>query len=257
MSKRNQILLLLLSDTIAIILTYIIYYYIRIESGWIMLIKAPSFFEPLVAIYIYWLIIFSISGLYQHWFVKSRFDEISAVFKAITIGTFILFFVILVDDVIRDDRAVSRLLIFIYWIILIFFVSLGRFIIRGIQRNLFRKGIGLRNTIIVGTSERALSLKSLLDRYPEHGYKFIGFISIKDSNIDVPVLGSLSEIDDIIQKEKVQEIIVVSDKVKSDIVFEIMKKTSGLDVGIKIMPDMYEIISGMAKTTQIHGAPLI
>ncbi len=257
MSKRNQILLLFLSDTIAIILTYLIYFYIRIESGWIMLIKAPSFWAPLIVIYIYWIIIFTASGLYQHWFVKSRFDEFSAVMKAVTIGTFILFFVILVDDVIKDDRVVSRLLIFIYWGLLILFVSSGRFFIHGMQRKLFRKGIGLKNTIIVGTTEKAVSLKKLIDKYPEHGFKFSGFITTDDSDMKESVIGHISEIDKIIQREKIQEVIVASEPNKSELMFEVLNRTSGMDIGIKIVPDMYEIISGMAKTSQIHGAPLI
>lgn len=257
MSKRNQILLLLISDSFAIILTYIIYFYIRIESGWILLIKSPSFFEPLIVMYLYWIIIFTISGLYQYWFVRSIFDEFSAVFKSISVGTFILFFIILLDDVVKDDRAVSRLLIIIYWGLLLFFVTLGRINIRLIQKNLFKKGIGLRNTIIIGTNEKGKSLKTFFEKHPEYGYKYVGFIGIGNVEKDDLILGSVNDIEKIIPEENVEEIIVASEPDKSEVLFEVISKTSNMNVGIKIVPDMYEIVSGMAKTNQIHGVPLI
>ncbi len=222
-----------------------------------MLIKSPSFLPPLIVIYFYWLIIFSISGLYQYWFLRSRFDELYSVFKSITIGTFILFFIIFLDDIIRDDRAVSRFLIFIYWGLLIFLISSGRLLIRGMQRNLLRKGIGLRNTIIIGINEKSISLKKLIMKHPEQGFKFIGFVSMDDETTDEPVLGSLSELKNIIQENNIQEIIVSSAPAKSEVMFEIINRTTGLNIGLKIIPDIYDIISGMAKSQQVRGLPLI
>lgn len=257
MTKRKDILLLLFSDSIAIIVTYIIYFYIRVESGWIISIKSPSFFAPLIVMYLYWIFTFSISDLYQYWFVRSRFDEFTAIFKTITISTLILFFIILVDDVVRDDKAVSRFLILIYWGLLIFFVALGRMIIRGMHISLLRKGIGLRNTIIIGTNDKAIELKSFIEKHPQNGFKFVGFISTGKNENNELVIGNLSDIRKIVKNNDIQEIIVASDPAKSDIMFEVINNTSDLNVGLKIMPDLYEIISGMAKTKQIFGVPLI
>ena len=38
---------------------------------------------------------------------------------------------------------------------------------------------------------------------------------------------------------------------------DVIKFCTGNDVHLMIMPDMYEIVSGMARTNQIYGVPLI
>ena len=142
MSRFNEKFFLFLSDFIFINLAWSLYFYIRIESGWIVYTNPAPFLVPLFVIYIYWVVIFSFAGLYQHWFVRSRFDEFAAIVKAVSIGCFILFFVIFLDDAISNTRAISRYLILIYWFLMILFTGFGRIIIRSFQMNLLEKESG-------------------------------------------------------------------------------------------------------------------
>ncbi|MEM2265165.1 MAG: sugar transferase, partial [Nitrososphaerota archaeon] len=79
---------------------------------------------------------FWLFGLYQSWYAKSRLDEIITILKAITFGVAFLFFAIFIDDISTNSPANSRLLILIYWVLMIFFVSSGRLAIRTFQRKL-------------------------------------------------------------------------------------------------------------------------
>ncbi|MCX6162453.1 MAG: hypothetical protein NTV87_14120 [Ignavibacteriae bacterium] len=183
MSRKKELILLLFFDFFFMNLSWGIYYYIRIESGWIKFANTPSFFAPMIVVYVYWLLIFSIAGLYQHWYVRSRFDEFSLVFKSVSTGCVILFFAIYVDDYVHDAKVISRFLIFIYWFFMVMFTSYGRFLIRGFQFSLFEKGIGLRNTLIVGTGQKATELFEMISEYPRLGYKFIGMISNEEDQV--------------------------------------------------------------------------
>ncbi|MBK8381634.1 MAG: hypothetical protein IPL16_07050 [Ignavibacteria bacterium] len=177
MSKTNEKIFLILSDLLFINLAWIFYYFFRVESGWIKYANPPSFLIPLIVVYIYWLIIFSFAGLYEHWFVRSRFDEFASVFKAVSFGCFILFFLIFIDDFMNNAPIISRFLILIYWIVMVTSVSTGRIIIRSIQRNLLQKGIGQRNTFIIGIGEKASELRNMINRFPQLGYRILGLIS--------------------------------------------------------------------------------
>ncbi|MBK8553764.1 MAG: hypothetical protein IPL53_23025 [Ignavibacteria bacterium] len=201
MSKTKEKIFLFLSDLLFINLAWTLYYYVRIESGWIVYANPPSFWIPLIVIYFYWLIIFSFAGLYQHWFVRSRFDEFSSVFKTVSAGCFILFFIIFIDDYMNNAPIISRFLILIYCLLLVICVSLGRIIIRSIQRNLLGKGIGLRNTLIIGDGEKAVSLKNMVGKYLELGYNILGFVSMNDNSGNERItLGSIVNISGIIKK---------------------------------------------------------
>ncbi len=257
MSKKNERILLIVSDFLSINLAWALYYYIRIESGWIPYTNPTSFLIPLVIIYFYWLILFSFAGLYQHWFVRARFDEFTAVIKTVSIGCFILFFVIFLDDAVNNAKAISRYLILIYWAMMIVSVGAGRILIRSFQINLLEKGIGLRNTLIVGTGKRATELNSLIKKYPQLGYKVFGFISMETGVNNSGLLGNISDIKNIINKDEITEILIALESEEKNRIFEVIKYCPPGKVNLKISPDTYEIISGMAKTNQIYGVPLI
>ena len=256
MSRATEKLFLFLSDLITINFAWAVYYYIRVESGWIVYANPPEFVAPLIAIYFYWLIIFSFAGLYQHWFARSRFDEFTLVFKAVSFGCLFLFFAIFIDDFFRNAPAISRFLILFYWGIMFLSVGTGRIIIRSIQKSLLGKGIGLRNTLVVGTGKKAQELKGMADRTPELGYKVIGFISENESE-SPGSLGIAEDIPKIIKEYQVNEILIALEPSDKERLFEILRFCSDEKINTKILPDMYEIVSGMAKTSQIYGVPLI
>ncbi len=258
MSKTKEKIFLFLSDFLFINLAWIVYYYVRIDSGWIVYANPPAFVVPLFVIYFYWLIIFSFAGLYQHWFVRSRFDEFSSVFKTVSFGCFILFFIIFIDDFFNNAPIISRFLILIYWLLLVISVSLGRIIIRSIQRNLLEKGIGLRNTVIVGDGEKAINLNEMIGKYHQLGYKILGFVSMNEGNfIKEGTLGNLVNIPDIIKKNEVTEILIALEPKEKEKLIDVIRYCTEEKVNMKILPDMYEIVSGMARTNQIYGVPLI
>jgi exopolysaccharide biosynthesis polyprenyl glycosylphosphotransferase len=260
LSKSKEIILLILSDFISVNLAYSVYYFLRVNTGWIIYANPPSYFTPMVVIYIYWLVIFALFGLYHHWYVHSRFDEIVSVIKAAFIGCFILFFAIFIDDFLRDAKVISRLLILIYWFILVLFASSGRVLIRSLQMQLIQKGIGTKNTVIVGLGKRANELLDMIKRYPRLGYKFVGFIGLhNDKNEDCAknILGNIESLKNIIKNEKIEIVLVASGQKEKNVLLNTLNYCADENVAVKIMPELYEIISGMAKTQQIYGLPLI
>jgi FlaA1/EpsC-like NDP-sugar epimerase len=62
---------------------------------------------------------------------------------------------------------------------------------------------------------------------------------------------------DIIQKYNAKEIIIALEKEDHDVLVDVISKTEGKNLSLKIVPDLYEILSGQARTSQIYGMPLI
>jgi len=260
LSQKKEIFLLLISDFIAINLTWIIYFFIRVESGWFAYTKVPSFVFPMLAVYFFWLLMFSFFGLYQHWYIRSRIDEINSIIKTTLVGIFILFFLIFIDDALSNIKFISRALIVLYWGLLVLITAVGRLVIRNMQIKLLRNGIGLKNTIVVGTNKKAYEIEEMINLYPEYGFKLIGYIESdnemeKDNNFHV--LGELNDIKKIIEEYNIEEVFIATEPSKRDIIMSVVNKTSDTNVRLKIMPDSHEVISGMVKTQHIYGTPLI
>ncbi|HSW56714.1 MAG TPA: sugar transferase [Ignavibacteriaceae bacterium] len=262
MNKKTQKILILLSDFIFICLAWAAFFFIRIETGWFRILIMPEIFIPMLVIYIYWLIIFTFFGMYRTWFAASRFDEISTLFKTTFVGIFILFFLIFVSDFLDGVESSNRILIFIYWILLFVFVSIGRLFIRSFQRGLLIKGIGRKNALIVGFNSKAHEVHDQILEHPALGLDVEAYVAVNPENVgktykNIRVRGSLDELLDIVYKTRAAEVIIALEKEDHDLLVDIISKLESKGIGLKIVPDLYEILSGQARTSQLYGIPLI
>ncbi len=242
-----------------------IYYTIRVESGWFRLSMLPDIWIPGLIIWFYWTCIFWFFGLYQPWYAKSRFDEFILVFKSVVFGILTLFFLIYFDDTRTGSPSVSRILIFIYSAIIFTFVSSGRVILRTTRRRMLSAGVGLHNTLIVGSHSHAEDLFRNLRLAPALGYRIIAFVHTEDKPLppdsnflsEVRLYETLDELETAIRELDIQEIIIALPSREHELLLDIISRCSGSNVGLKIRPDMYDIVSGLARTNQIYGVPLI
>jgi exopolysaccharide biosynthesis polyprenyl glycosylphosphotransferase len=262
LSKKLETFLILLTDFITINLSWFLFYYFRVESGVFVLLTEPLLLLSMTTVYFYWLLIFTFVGMYRAWFASSRFDEMTTLFKATFVGIFILFFVILYDDAVHNVASSNRFLILVYWMLLLGFIGTGRILLRSIQRKLLINGIGRKNALIVGFNKKAFEMHDTLDTYKGLGLDVLAFLAVNDGNIgkkhnNITVVDTVHNIKEIITKLNISEVILALDKSEGDIMLEVVAACDSDNVSIKIIPDLYEIISGQARTSQLYGAPLI
>lgn len=262
MNKKLEKLFVVGIDFIMINLTWLAYYFLRVNSGLFEIFTSPEFFISMFIIYFYWLIIFTFVGMYRTWFASSRFDELTNLFKSSFIGIFILFTIILSDDVVHGVQNVNRFLIFFYWGFFLFLVGFGRLFVRSLQRKLLIEGIGRRNVIIVGYNSKAMDIHRTLKKYRGLGLDVAGYVAVKNKNIGkkfdgVEVLDSVHNVEKVIKDVNAEELVFALEKHEDDILIEVISKCEDEKVNLKIVPDLYDIISGQARTMQIYGFPLI
>ena len=267
MSKRTERILLFLLDFLMICLAYLVYYMMRVRSGWFRYPIEPELYLPLFTIYMYWLLLFAFFGLYRSWYAQSRLDEIITLFRTTAAGVLVLFFIIFIDDESTNPQAGIRLLIAGYWFLLFAFVSLGRLALRAVQKRLLQAGIGSRNTLIVGWSAKARELCDMVLKYPALGYKVIGFVEAgktkggkRPRRLEyraIPLVGSSDHLSSLIERHNVREVLVGLDSYEHDKLIHIINECNGYEVGLKMMADLYDIVSGQARISSIYGAPLI
>jgi exopolysaccharide biosynthesis polyprenyl glycosylphosphotransferase len=261
-SKRIEKLFILIIDFLTINISFILFFFLRTKTGLFALIILPELFVPMLALFVYWLVIFTFVGMYRTWFAASRFDELATLFKSTFVGTFILFFLIFLDDYYHNVDSKARILIFIYWGLFLFFVGGGRILIRSFQRSLIIKGIGRRNVIIVGFNPKA---NEVHDQIIEHralgldaaAYAAVDKVNLNKSYKGIEVRGTIKDLSSMIDIYNAKEVIIALDKDNRDLLVDVISECESKNVGLKIVPDLYEILSGQARTSQIYGVPLI
>ena len=74
--KRREWAVQLASDIFTINLAWSLYYLFRVKTGWLTYGIEPDYMLPMLAICVFWLLLFFLFGLYRSWYTKSRFDEL-------------------------------------------------------------------------------------------------------------------------------------------------------------------------------------
>lgn len=253
---------LFLFDVFLISLFWTSYYLLRVRFGIFELQSEIDFVLPLVAILIYWIFIFFLFGLYKDQYVKSRTDEFIQIFKSVTIGSLLLYILIYVDEAIPNPSQTSRSLMLFHWILILIIVSVGRIGLISYLRRMYLKGKYLRNTLIVGWDKKGKELFDNLQTFPALGLKVIGFISSnkhsgQHSYKNLKLIGSIDQLSEIIIIKKVSEIIIALESTDHGKLLKILNYCEPNKVNFKIIPDMYDVISGQLRTNQLYGFPLI
>ena len=148
-------------------------------------------------------------------------------------------------------------------IILHIFILLNitfRLFIRSIQKYILKIGFGGRKTIIYGDREDVLHILDKIIKQPTLGYKIIGYFN-ENPNKNISrycnYLGRSEDIETFIQNNKVHELIIAIKNHKHDKLLRIIGRYNMYDICIKIVPDMYEAITGQVKINTIRGLPLL
>ncbi|MCS7029323.1 MAG: sugar transferase [Bacteroidia bacterium] len=256
-------LIFFISDFSASFLGWILFYYLRRHY-----IEAKEFgvsFQiilPAIVVSTCWCILYAYTGLYKTLFRKSRLTETIKVAKITLIGVGIIFFAVLLDDPV-DTTTRFRFTYFAYFIVQFSLVATFRLIVNSIAKYLVITKKVQFNTILVGSGEQALNLYLELEKNPNDlGQRFIGFIADSDYihpelQNRLPYLGKIEDVEDVVKKYDVQDIIVATEHTHAKDLLNIINKLRSMRISIKLNPDRYDIIAGYVKTTQLLGTPLV
>jgi len=111
--------------------------------------------------------------------------------------------------------------LYLAFILLSFILLTSLKVLTRISLGVFRRrGYNYRNILIVGTNDKAINFKRLLDEYADWGLRAIGFVRANDDErgtvIDgLPVIGGLPELIEICKSRPVDEVVICNPKAKT------------------------------------------
>ncbi len=128
----------------------------------------------------FFVMIFATQGLYDIRATRKFWRETLRVFSA----TSIVFVVVVVAFFLKREWFSSRFIIILAWFLVIFCVTIGRFILQNIQKELLRrKNIGIHRTLLIGRNGKIHILNNVIKRNPRWGYKVIDTIETARLNV--------------------------------------------------------------------------
>lgn len=218
----------------------------------------------LVLIPLCWVIFYAISGYYAKIYRRSRVNEFWQTFTSTLIGSLVLFFTLVLNDSISDYKDYYKEFAVLFSSVFIL-TELGRFVLSTLtNRAIQNRKLGF-NTLIVGTGKKAQNLlEELNEARFSQGFLVKGFVASKvdkatepDRSLTLPVLGDINNIEKIINSKNIEEVIIATEEQDNSRLFEIINILSAQEVFIKILPNLYHILTGMVRMNNILGTVLI
>lgn len=253
--------LLLLLDYLAALVAWIAFYYFRkVSIEHVEFEVGQSFYWGIAIIPVLWILFYYFQGTYHDIRRLYRFKLFNLTFVATLLGSLSLFFTLLLDDEVDNYQLYYKSFLLLFGIH--FSVTIiPRFIFITILVSRIHSGKAGFRTLLIGGSEKAVEIYNEIIGLPKSTNNFIGFININgvDRQLEskLPYLGHADNLEKILLEHPVDEVIIALESVEHDKLKSIISRIEGGNLVIKILPDMYDILSGSVKMTNIFGALLI
>jgi exopolysaccharide biosynthesis polyprenyl glycosylphosphotransferase len=263
MHKRSELffnVLLVPLDFLMVIVSFVAAYLIRTR-----LVEGPiafhpgvtGYFELLLIVAPIWIFTFAVLGLYSFHADRSRFQELGRVTVAVASAVMAL---IVWEYVSREPVFPSRSIPIYALGLGILFVYTGRLIVWMIQRSFFSRGIGVHRLLLVGNHRNAEILAGeltdrrsgqeivgLLDDHAKQGTKVAG----------VEVLGRISEIERVVSRRHIDEIIVTDSELPESLIFSLIAYADAKKLSFRYAPTLFGVYNINTHVSQLAGIPLV
>ncbi|MBI3733349.1 MAG: undecaprenyl-phosphate glucose phosphotransferase [Chloroflexi bacterium] len=263
MSKRAGLastLILLALDGALIGVAFYLAHRLRINAEYPRPQNIPNFrfYIPMALVQEVCLIgMFFFYRLYHRKRSASHVDEVSAIFGAVSVGTIISTAVI--SFAFKSDMDYPRLMIVYAWALTFVLIAMARILHTRMLWILQARGFGETKVVIVGAGEAGRMIAQAINKSPELGYRLVGIIDDEPTNgeMGVPWLGPTAQLNPLIEQYQIGEVFVAMPEASHEKILSIIADAQRDKVGIKVFPDLFQIISSPVGIGDLNGLPMV
>lgn len=261
MKQRFLVFTFILMDWITATSAWSLFYYFRkVKIEQVPFTVNDAFYSGIVIIPILWVLLYYFQGTYHDIKRLHRLKLLNLTFLATVFGSVFIFFTLLLDDEISGYQLYYKS-IFLLFVIHFFVTFIPRLIFIFILIARIHSGKFRFNTLLIGGSDKAIDIYNEIISLPKGINEFIGFVNINgvDRQLEgkLNYLGHINDLEKIFRDHNVEEVIIALESTEHTKLKSILSRLDGFNVRIKILPDMYDILSGSVKMTNLFGALLI
>ncbi|MBN1667735.1 MAG: sugar transferase [Anaerolineales bacterium] len=255
---------LLLSDLLLTGLALWLAYLLRFEAGLPffqenVFISRPYYTNLALVLVPTWLLIYAALGLYKRENLLGGTREYDRVLRGATFGLL----AVLVFSFLDPTFLLARGWLLLAWLLTFLLVAAGRFSLRRLVYWRRRKGFFLSPAVLVGGNEEARLLAEQLWSWRTSGLHIAGAVCDQQPPgtqlyRHVRVLGSLADLETIVQKAGAEELIIASSALRREQMLAVFERF-GTDAGVnlRLSSGLFEIITTGLEVKEVGYVALI
>jgi len=201
------------------------------------------------------LVIFFMMRLYHIQRGRSRIDLFYSIAAAVSVAallsTALAYFY-------QSESDLTRGMILYSWVLGIILISLGRILTQYIIRLVRMRDPD--RLLLVGTGDVARMILQRTRRSPRLGYQVVGFVNGDDCGTEIeglPVLGTPSQLRQIIREYRVQEVVITLANASHAEQLEMISACTAEHAAVRIFPDLFQIVASELSIDDLDGLPLL
>lgn len=288
MIKENQKYLnriFIITDSLIILFSFILSWYIRFKSGLIGLdneyLSFQSYLLPIIFALPVYLIVYYLFKLYEPYRYKDIVTEFINILKANIISVSIFILILFIFKMVDY----SRFLLFIFVVNSILITFLERILVRYTLRKIRKKGYNLKHILIIGYSNLTNELVERFNSNRHWGYNVLGILDdnkganktklkgeisaihkieneVADeialtSSTPIKVLGKISELESTLNGKNIDEIFITLNLKEYDKLSYIISVCEKHGIRTQIVPDYLKYLPAKPYVEEINGLPII
>uniref|UniRef100_A0A7V4TGJ9 Polysaccharide biosynthesis protein n=1 Tax=Candidatus Caldatribacterium saccharofermentans TaxID=1454753 RepID=A0A7V4TGJ9_9BACT len=120
---------------------------------------------------------------------------------------------------------------------------------------------GKKRVLVVGAGEAGTTIVREMLRHPEAGLVPVGFLDDDKAKqrhtlVGVPVLGGLDELSQVVHENRIDEVLIAIPSAPGEVVRKVVELARNSGVHCRIIPGIYEILSGKVSIARIRDVSL-
>jgi exopolysaccharide biosynthesis polyprenyl glycosylphosphotransferase len=221
--------------------------------------KVPAVSAPLLALPPIALVLLYLRGLYRTRLRALILDGIAPVISAVSVGAVAVAMVGMLTngDVPSQGDWMQA------WLLALLGLGLGRVTLTLGQRFARRRRLVGKPVLIMGAGLVGSQVARRLDNHPEYGLAPVGFLDDDPRSIaevggrDVPVLGTAEDLDRIVERTGVRNLIVAFSSVADARISRLIQRCQELGIEVSVVPRMFDTINDRVGYDTVGGLPLL
>jgi exopolysaccharide biosynthesis polyprenyl glycosylphosphotransferase len=217
-------------------------------------VRAPVLALPALA-----MVLLYLRGFYRTRLRELVLDGIVPLIGAVSVATM----AVITLGVLADGRAPSQRYAVRGWLFALLAVGVGRTLLYLAQRWARAGRVVGRPVLIVGAGLVGSRVARRLEDHPEYGLLPVGFLDDEPRSAaevggrDVPVLGTLDDLDEAVRSTGVRQLIVAFSSVADGHLSGLVQHCQDLGIGVCVVPRMFDTINHRASYDTVGGLPLM
>ncbi len=261
-------------DLLATLAAFLLAWFVRFELEVPALTKGvPEFGRYLVLlpiVLVLFPIVFYFHGLYQSRRDRSRIDDALTILLAVVVATFVISALLAwyrpsvptVDGGAVSFDYYSRAFMAIFVALEFLLVLIARVTARAILQRLRLKGYNLHRILVVGAGKLGKEITYKLQAHRELGLEVVGFLDDDPGKtgrrfLDVPVLGKLSDVEEVIESHGIDHVYVALPLEAHRKMMKVLQSVGKACVEVKLVPDVLQYATLKSSLEDLDGMPVI